>query len=144
MRKNLFAGVALLALILAVIGCGRLNPLSRRESPATDKEAPSASKPETGREPSSGAPESTGETSGIPECDEAIDIINRETNRPDDNFISRAAKTTILNRVKDEIKKAVNDSKAHGNSNTEDLVKTCREFRDQLEKSLADEKTKGK
>ncbi len=126
MRKNLFAGVALLALILAVIGCGRLNPLSRRESPATDKEAPS------------------GETSGIPECDEAIDIINRETNRPDDNFISRAAKTTILNRVKDEIKKAVNDSKAHGNSNTEDLVKTCREFRDQLEKSLADEKTKGK
>lgn len=144
MRKNLFAVTALLALIFVVVGCGSLNPFRGKESPAGGKDSPSTSEPQIGTEPSSGAPVSTGETSGIPECDEAIDIINRETNKPDDNFISRAAKSTILNRVKDEIKKAVDDSKARGNSNTEDLVKTCREFRDQLERSLAEEKSKGK
>ena len=137
MDKNRFAVVALLALLLAVVGCGRLNPLSSKESPST-------SKPQAGSSPTIGAPESTGETSGVPECDQAIDIINRETNNPDDNFITRAAKTTILNRIKDGIKKAVDESKTKGNSNTEDLVKTCREFRDQLEKNLAEQKKNGK
>lgn len=136
MDKNRFAVVALLALLLTVVGCSRLNPLSSKESP-------SATKPQASSSPSTGAPESTGETSGVPECDQAIDIINRETNNPDDNFITRAAKTTILNRIKDGIKKAVDESKTKGNSNTEDLVKTCREFRDQLEKNLAEQKKSG-
>jgi len=107
MNRNKFAAAALLALLLAVLGCGRLNPLSSKESPST-------SRPQTGSTPSTGAPESTGETSGVPECDQAIDIINRETNNPDDNFITRAAKTTILNRIKDGIKKAVTKTRRKG------------------------------
>lgn len=133
MNKNRFAVAAILAFLMVVLGCGRLNPLSSKETPST-------SKPQAGSSPTAGAPASTGESTGVPECDQAIDIIDRETNNPDDNFIARAAKATILNRIKDGIKKAVDESKAKGNSNTEDLVKTCREFRDQLEKSLAEQK----
>ncbi|MEZ5423652.1 MAG: hypothetical protein R2682_11245 [Pyrinomonadaceae bacterium] len=134
MNKNRFAVAAILALLIVVLGCGRLNPLSSKGSPST-------SKPQTGSAPTDGAPGSTGETTtGVTECDQAIDIIDRETNNPDDNFIARAAKATILNRIKDGIKKAVEESKKNGNADTEDLVKTCREFRDQLEKSLAEQK----
>ncbi|MBX3283134.1 MAG: hypothetical protein KF756_11725 [Acidobacteria bacterium] len=143
MKQNIFAVAALLALFFVILGCGSLNPLSSKRS-SDGKESPTTSKPGSGSQPKADAPPSTGETSGIPECDEAIDIINRETNNPDDNFITRATKATILNRVKDGIKKAVEESKSKGNSNTEDLVKTCREFRDQLEKSLAEQKNNEK
>ena len=62
----------------------------------------------------------------------------------DDNFVTRAVKTTALNRIKDAIKKAVEDNKKKADSSDAELVKTCRDFRDQIKKNLAEDRAKGK
>ena len=35
---------------------------------------------------------------GVPECDEVMDLINAEMNNPDDDFVTKAIKATVLNR----------------------------------------------
>jgi len=138
MNKNRFAAAALLTVLLAVLGCGRLNPLSGGKS------SPSGDAPKTGSTPAAGSnvPSTSGTTTGIAECDEAIEIINREANNPDDNFVTKAIKSTILDRVKDEIKRAIDENK--GKQDKEEMTKTCRELRDNLVKSLAEQQQKSK
>ncbi|MCZ2389759.1 MAG: hypothetical protein LC113_01625 [Acidobacteria bacterium] len=142
MKRNRFTIAAILALLLVVLGCGRLNPLSSKETPTSSKETPTSSKPQNGSAPEASPATTSSATSGVAECDEAIDIIDRETNSKDDNFVTRAAKAVVLGQIKEGIKKAIEDSKAQGNSNTQDLAKVCREFRDELEKQLAADKQK--
>jgi len=43
---------------------------------------------------------------GIPECDEVMDLIQAEANNPDDDFVTKAAKALIFNRIKQAIKDA--------------------------------------
>jgi len=67
---------------------------------------------------------------GIPECDEVINAIDAELNNPDDNFVVKAAKATVLNQIKDSIRESIeqnaNDKAA--------LANTCKEFKVQFEK----------
>ena len=71
---------------------------------------------------------------GVPECDEVIDLINAEMNNPDDNFITKAAKQTILNRIKDGIRENVEQNK----TNKGEMAKTCKEFKIQFDKYKAE------
>lgn len=139
--KNHFAIVALLVICVAVLGCGRLNPFSAKESPSREN---TPTRSTSSKDDPNDPPPSTGETSGIAECDEAIDLIDREMRNEDDNFVTRAVKTTALNRIKDAIKKAVEDNKKKADSSDAELVKTCRDFRDQIKKNLAEDRAKGK
>ena len=72
---------------------------------------------------------------GVPECDEVIDLINAEMNNPDDNFITKAAKQTILNRIKDGIRENVEQNK----TNKGEMAKTCKEFKIQFDKYKAEQ-----
>lgn len=72
---------------------------------------------------------------GVPECDEVIDLINAEMNNPDDNFITKAAKQTILNRIKDGIRENVEQNK----TDKAEMAKTCKEFKTQFEKYKAEQ-----
>lgn len=130
--KNTFTTVCALTLvILAAVGCGSLNPLSREMSAPT---------------PSPGSNSGTDsvvtqETTGVPECDEVMDMIAAEANSPDDGYVVKAIKTTFLNRIKDGIRQAVEESRRKsGNANSAaDLRKTCRDFKEQLIKYKSQE-----
>lgn len=75
---------------------------------------------------------------GVPECDQVIDAIEAEMNNPDDNFMIKAAKATVLNRIKDGIRESVEQNP---NDKTE-LAKTCREFKTQFDQYKAEEQKK--
>jgi len=75
---------------------------------------------------------------GVPECDEVMDAITAEMNNPDDDFVTKAVKATILNRIKDGIRESVEQNK----QDTKEMAKTCKEFKTQFEKYKAEEKDK--
>jgi hypothetical protein len=75
---------------------------------------------------------------GVPECDQVIDAIEAEMNNPDDNFVVKAAKATILNRIKDGIRESVEQNQ----NDKAELAKTCREFKTQFDAYKAEEQKK--
>ena len=125
-NSSLFAATAIL---LASLGCSSNNPFSGSESPAA-KDKTIADK----------AVDSTVGKSkiGVPECDEVMDLIEAEMNNPDDNFVTKAVKATVLNRIKDGIRENVERNK----QDTTEMVKTCREFKTQFEKYKAEQESK--
>ena len=74
---------------------------------------------------------------GVPECDEVMDLINAEMNNPDDDFVTKAVKATVLNRIKDGIRDSVEQNK----TDKAEMAKTCKEFKIQFEKYKAEQKS---
>lgn len=75
---------------------------------------------------------------GVPECDEVLDLIEAELNDPNDGWVTKAIKTTVLNRIKDGIR----ESTQKEGTNTTELAKTCKEFRTQFDKYKNEEMNK--
>lgn len=69
---------------------------------------------------------------GIPECDEALDILTIQAENPDDNFVTKAIKKTALNTFRDQLKQNLEENKA----DKKEVAKFCREFRDNMAESL--------
>lgn len=134
--KNKIAIILVGAIILLVVlGCGSLNPLSSKEK--TNTKTPASNKTLTDK-----AVDTTvgDEKIGVPECDEVMDMLTAEANNPDDNFIVKAGKALVFNKIKQSIKDSVEQNK---NDKTE-LAKTCKEAKVQLEKSKAEQEKNGK
>jgi hypothetical protein len=66
---------------------------------------------------------------GIQECDEVVDLLNAEINNPNDDFVTKAVKATVLNKIKDEFKKALEQNQ----SNRKEMAEICGEFKKNLE-----------
>ncbi|MEO6655570.1 MAG: hypothetical protein ABIO36_05765 [Pyrinomonadaceae bacterium] len=79
-------------------------------------------------------------TTGVPECDEVMEMLAAEANNPDDNFVTKAIKATFLNKIKGSLKKSIDENK--NKNGTADLAKTCTDFKRQLEKYKAEEEKK--
>src|SRR5258708_11299852 len=124
--RNKFAIVMVCTLLIAtVLGCSSVNPF-------TDKgknTSPTASNTVVGDE-----------TTGVPECDEVMDMIAAEANNPDDGYIVKATKALFLNKIKESIRKSIEENK--NKNGTADLAKTCTEYKKQLEKYKAEEEKK--
>jgi len=71
---------------------------------------------------------------GIQECDDVVDLLNKEINNPDDDFVTKAVKATALNKFKEKFREAVEENK----TDKVELAKTCREFKSNLEKYKAE------
>lgn len=75
---------------------------------------------------------------GVPECDEVIDAIEAELNNSEDDFVTKAVKATVLNRIKDGIR----ESYEKNPQDKVELAKTCKEFKIQFDKYKAEEQSK--
>ena len=71
----------------------------------------------------------------MPECDEVMKMLSAEANNPDDGYIAKAIKATFLNKIRDSVKKSIEENK----TDKVELAKNCRDFKAQLEKYKADE-----
>jgi len=126
--KNCYSAVLALSLIAtASLGCSSINPFS-----GSKETHPSSTEPVVRN--------STYKSTGVQECDEVSDLIEAELNNSDDNFVVKAAKATVLNRIKDGIRESAEKNKG----DTVELAKTCREFKAQFEKYKAEEESKKK
>ena len=126
--------LVLLVIIACVLGCSSINPLAKKE-PATNK--PGSNKSLTDKTIDTAVGE---QKIGVPECDEVIDLLTSYANNPDDNFVVKAGKALFVNKIKESIKKAVEENK----SDKAELAKTCKEARVELEKYKAEEDKKPK
>lgn len=136
MMKNKLTFLFVIAAMTAmVLGCGGLNPFGDGSSSSSPSNSSSSNKTLTDK----GVDTVVGESKiGVPECDAVMDVINAEMNNPDDNFVTKAVKQTILNRIKDQIREAVEKD----NNSKEEMAKTCKEMKVQLQKSLEEQKAK--
>lgn len=129
--KNKFALILVCALLVAaVLGCSSINPLSDK---ATSNSA--SNKTLTDK----AVDTTVGESKiGVPECDEVIDLLSAEANNPDDNFVTKAVKATVLNKIKDSIKQSVEENK----TDKVEMAKDCKQFKKEFEKYKAEEENK--
>ncbi|HRI03614.1 MAG TPA: hypothetical protein PLL77_07710 [Pyrinomonadaceae bacterium] len=131
--KNLtLASSALILLTLVVLGCGSINPFSDKTKTNTASNKTLTDK---------GVDTVVGEEKiGVPECDEVMDMLTEYANNPDDNFVTKAVKATFINKIKESIRKSVEENK--NKNSTADLAKTCKQFKAELEKYKAEEQKK--
>lgn len=135
MKNKLTFLFVIAAMTATVLGCGGLNPFGDGSSSSSPSNSSSSNKTLTDK----GVDTVVGESKiGVPECDAVMDVINAEMNNPDDNFVTKAVKQTILNRIKDQIREAVEKD----NNSKEEMAKTCKEMKVQLQKSLEEQKAK--
>ena len=130
--KNKFAIILVCTLLFAaVLGCG-LNPFSDSKTGSSSNKSVTDKTIDT---------ITGGETTGVPECDEVLDMISKEMDNPDDGYIVKAAKSLFLNKFKEGIRQGIADSQ-NKNSNTKDMAKTCKEFKAEIIKYKAEEDKK--
>lgn len=131
--KNWLSVAAFGILITVTLGCSSLNPFSGGSS--SDSSSSNSNRTLT----DDAVDTTVGKSKiGVPECDEVIDLIDAEMNNPDDDFVSKAIKATVLNRIKDGIRDSVEKNK----TDTTELAKTCKEFKTQFEKFKAEQQQK--
>ena len=69
---------------------------------------------------------------GIPECDEAMDILEAQANNPDDNIVTKTLKKTARNTFREQLKQSLEENK----TDKKEVAKFCKDFRDNMEDSL--------
>lgn len=121
------------AILTAVLGCGFVDRIQQGDSGSAN--AANSNKTITDKAVDTAVGESK---IGVPECDEAMDMLAAEANNPDDGFVTKAVKATFLNKIKDAIKRSVEENK----NDKAELAKTCTEFKTQLQKYKAEEANK--
>ena len=132
--KNI-AGILIVGLVFLamVLGCGRLIPSSGSSKSGNSGSDDNKTLTDRGVDIAVGD-----EKIGVPECDDVVDFFNKEINNPDDDFVTKAVKQTVLNKMKEQFKQAIDENK----TDKVQLAKTCKEFKTNLEKFKADEDNK--
>lgn len=126
--KNKFAIILALAILLAaIVGCSSINPFSSKSNKTNNNQTLTEKALDTT------VPDTV---VGIPECDEVMKMLTDLSNDPDDNFAEKAAKRVFANRIKDGIKRAIDD---HKEDKTE-IAKTCKACKLQIQKFKEGEK----
>ncbi len=125
--KNRFILLAAISLLLIVImGCSWISPFSG--SSETPKKGDSKTTEE--KSTSDKAIESvTVEKTGIPECDELRDSISQLAQSKDEDYLTKAAREIILNRIQESVRKSIEENK----DKPEELAKKCKEYKVQLD-----------
>ena len=129
MKKHFASFAAAACLLFAAMGCGIAD---RIQQEVTGSDNTNANKPLTDRAVDTAVGE---QKIGVPECDEVMDMLATYANNPDDNFVVKAGKAMIVNKIRDAIKTSVAENK----TDTVELAKDCRQIKTELEKSMAAE-----
>ena len=108
--QNKFPAIFATLIILAVgVGCGMVD---RVQKTVTGSENTNANSNKTLTD--TAVDKVVGEDRiGVPECDEVMDFLVAQANDPDDNFVTKAVKTTLLNKFRDRMKRSIEEQKAN-------------------------------
>jgi hypothetical protein len=128
--KNLTSILIAGVMLIATLGCGIVDRV-QKEVTGSDSSS-NSNKSLSDRAVDTAVGESK---IGVPECDEVMDLIDAEMNNPDDDFVTKAVKATVLNRIKDGIRDSVEQNK----TNTAEMAKTCKEFKKQFDRYKAEQ-----
>lgn len=137
--KNKFAFLVSLAILLiSVLGCSFYNPL-KSSSDSTQNGNRQNPKSEDKTLGDKTIDTTVGEEKiGVPECDELMDKIAEQSKSGDDDYVSKATRQFFLNRIRESIRKSVEENK----SDKTQLAKNCLDYQNQLEKFKKEEEDK--
>lgn len=131
--KNKFTVIFTTLILLSIcLGCGLVD---RVKKTVTGPENVNSNKTLTDKAVDTAVGE---EKIGVPECDEVMDFFTAEANNPDDDFVTKAVKATVLNKMKESFKKSLEENK----TDRVELAKTCKDFKVNLDKYKAEQESK--
>ncbi len=134
MKNTIFASLAITILLVVGLGCSSINPLADdKAKPANTSNSANKVNANSNKSLTDQAIETAvgeGKT-GVPECDEIVDMLAAYANNPDDNFAIRAVKSVVANKIKEELKRVIDENQA----DKAELAKGCREVKVEFEKA---------
>ena len=129
--KNIFAIFVSGILLFAVLGCGisdRIqNAVSEQQTNTSSTNSSNSANKTTADQVTEDV---LREKTGIPECDEVLDMLADQSKSPDENFVSKAAKELVFNQIRQSLKESIQQNQ----NDKEKLAQSCKEFKVQLEK----------
>ncbi|CAN5525745.1 MAG: hypothetical protein ACR2M8_02790 [Pyrinomonadaceae bacterium] len=132
--QNISSAIIITLIILAVMGCGMADRVQKTVTGSENTNSNVKNKTLTDSALETVAGE---DKFGVSECDEVMDFLVAQANDPDDNFVTKAVKTTLLNKFRDRMKRSIEEQKA----NKVELAKTCKDFKRNLDTSKAEEES---
>lgn len=140
--KNKFALVTAGGfLLLMVLGCMcGSNPFSGSKAPERSTSTNQGSQGDKDKTITDKAVDvAVGEqTTGIPECDAVMSFIEREANNPNDDVVTKAIKATVFNRIKEELRKNIEQNQ----TDKEQMTRNCQELMKNLEQFKTEQQNK--
>lgn len=132
---------SLVILLTVALGCSSLNPFEgEKPKPANTSTSSANTSTNANKTLADKAVDTAvgeGKT-GVPECDEIVDMLAAYANNPDDNFAIRAVKSVVVNQIKAELKRVIEENQA----DKVELAKGCREVKLEFEKAQTSQETK--
>ena len=118
--KNFFTIIIAGFLLAATLGCGLVSRIQDETTGSSNSNKTIGDK---------AVDVAVGDTKiGIKECDDVVDILNEQINDPDESFVTKALKRTILNQFRDQLKRSVEENQADKKA----VADFCREFKKNL------------
>lgn len=124
MRNKFILPITISILLILILSCGYYNPL-QSDSNFDNKSLSEKTVDKTIGE----------EKIGISECDELIEDLAKQSKNDTDDFVTKAGKEIVLNKIRQSLKQSIEKNK----SDKEKLAKDCREYKRQLEKYKTDQ-----
>ncbi|MBK9216488.1 MAG: hypothetical protein IPM59_13010 [Chloracidobacterium sp.] len=131
MKNKIALIAALTVLVFTVLGCGMLGSSDKSKANTASNKSLSDKALDT----------AVGEEKiGIPECDEVMDLLGSYADNPDDGYVVKAGKRLFVNKIRETIKKSIEDNK--GDKAT--IAKNCHDAKVELEKAKTEQDKTGK
>lgn len=123
MKKNISVLFALFLLLTIGFGCSFLDGYTGggASNTATNPATNSATNMD---------PNATAKT-GVAECDELIDALNRDRSNPNDDFVTRKIKEVAIDYAKEQIKRSIDENQG----DKQKIAQGCRQARDEYNRS---------
>lgn len=130
--KNIFTLTLAGVLLTATVGCGLVSRIQEETT------GPSNSNKTLGDKAVDVA---VGDTKiGIKECDDVVDILNQQINDPDESFVAKAVKRTVLNQFREQLKQSLEQNQ----TDKKQVAQFCAEFKKNLAESASNTDTNRK
>jgi hypothetical protein len=141
MKNKTTAFITLLALLTVALGCSWWNPLASKPEntrPASNTSSTSSTPKEKSLDEQAIDTVVGDEKIGIPECDELMDSLQKESETEDDGYGAKAIRGYFFNKIREAVKKSIEEDK----NDPAKLAKECKEFTAQVDKYKAQEESK--
>ncbi len=121
MKNKLSVVIALCVLTLAVLGCSKIWPGSGSNTSSGNSNSDQVAK------------------TGVKECDDFLDLIDRDSKDPDEGFVAKKIREVAIDIAKEAIKSNIEENKG----DKEKIAQGCKEAQEKYLKDKA-EKDKDK
>jgi hypothetical protein len=124
MKNNLTFLSALFLLLIVGLGCSYIDNLSSGGNSSNTSTNP-------GNSASNSADPNAAAKTGVAECDELIDLLNKDRSDPNDDFVTRKIKEYAIDFAKESIKKNIEENQGDKTK----IATGCKEARDEYLRS---------